>query len=235
MNKKYKVSEECIGCRACVEVANDNFAINDKNIAYLKKQPENTEEETNSQEALDVCPVEAISSYTNEGADLPDAIIASSNIKETLDKHPELKDVLVELSPKFKRMQNPALYKTLARFANFNDAAKIVGVSVCEILHAMNKHLGTEENLMKSMPECIKKPSSDIEEKGMDITWEESAERYIYNESSLEELIQRVSVLTPQENIVILSVEKPNELLKVANGLNFSFNMEKHREYRISI
>ena len=61
MNKKYKVSEKCIACRACVEVASENFAINDKNIAYLKKQPENSEDEQNCQEALEVCPVEAIS------------------------------------------------------------------------------------------------------------------------------------------------------------------------------
>ncbi|MCD4772733.1 MAG: ferredoxin [Bacteroidales bacterium] len=233
--KKYKVSEECIGCRACVEVAGDNFEINDNNMAYLKKQPENDNEEIQSQEALDVCPVNAISVDNIERINLPDAILASSNIKATLDKHTGLKQVLIDLSPKFKRMQNPAMYNTLARFANFNDAAKITGVSVCEILHTINNFLGVEDKLLKSMPECIKKDTEEIKNKSVAIAWEESAERYIYNNNTVEELIQKVSDLTPQQNIVIISVEKPNELLKVTNGLNLIFNIEKNREYRVSI
>ncbi len=233
--KKYKVSDECIGCRACVEVAGNNFDINDTGIAYLKMQPETEGEEEKCEEALEVCPVEAISAAQVSEAETPDAIVASSNIKATLDMHPELKQVLVELSPKFKRMQNPALYNTLARFANFNDAAKITGVSVCEILHTINKSLGTETKLLKNMPQCVEKTTTDIETESVEISWEESAERYIYNNDTFEELIKKVSGLQPQENIVIISVEKPNELFKVAKGLNFLFNVEKTREYRVSI
>ena len=233
--KKFKVSDECIGCRACVEVAGDNFEINDDNQAYLKKQPENENEENQSLEAIEVCPVNAISAVEVKKEDLPDAILASSNIKETLDKYPKLKQVLLNLSPKFKRMQNPAMYNTLARFANFNDAAKVTGVSVCEILHTINNFLEVEDKLLKSMPECIKKDKVEVENKSVDISWEESAERYIYNNNSVEELIHKVSGLEPQQNIVIISVEKPNELLKVVSGLNYVFNIEKSREYRISI
>ena len=233
--KKYKVSEECIGCRACAEVAGDNFEINDNNIAYLKMQPGNENEEAKCEEAMDICPVEAISAYKNEETDLPDAIVAASNIKATLDKHPELKQILINLSPLFKRMQNPALYNTLARFANFNDAAKVTGLSVCEILHTLNNHLGTESKLLKIMPECIKITSDEIEDKSTEITWKESPELYIYNNNTIEDLIEKTSILSPQGNIVIISTEKPNELLKVANGLNFNFNIEKNREYRVSI
>ena len=38
--KQFEVSAECIGCRACVDVAESNFDINDNNIAFLKKQPD---------------------------------------------------------------------------------------------------------------------------------------------------------------------------------------------------
>lgn len=233
--KKYKVSEECIACRACVEVAEDNFEIDDNNLAYLKKQPENKDEEAECQEALEVCPVEAISTFEREDADLPDAIVARSNIKETLDKHPELKQVLANLSSKFKRMQNPALYNTLARFANFSDAAKVTGLSVCDILHTINKYLGTESKLLLSMPECINTYEDKTEDNSVEITWEESPERYIYNDNTIEDLVQKVSELLPQENIVIISVNKPTELLKVISGLNLFYNIEKYREYRVSI
>ena len=231
--KKYKVSEECIGCRACVEVASNNYEINDKNIAFLKKQPEDKNEEEKSNEAMEICPVEAISIL--EERTLTEAVVASSNIKKTLDKHPDLKPVLIKLSSVFKKMQNPALYNTLARFASFNDAAKISGLSVCEILHTINQHLGTEDKLLKNMPECVRKTDSNIEDKSVGISWDENLERYIYNNNSLEELIEKVSNLLPQENIVIISIQKPDELLKVVSGLDFDFNLEKNREYRISI
>ncbi len=232
---KYKVSNECIACRACVEVASDNFKINNNNIAFLKKQPQNEKEKEECEEALSICPVNAISKYKEKKASSTKAIIASSNIKSTLDKHPELKQVLSDLSPKFKKMQNPALYNTLARFANFNDAAKMTGISVCEILHTINNYLGLEDKLISSMPECIKKETEIIEKKSVAISWEESAELYIYNNNTVEELIQKVSELEPQQNIVIISIDKPNELFKVASGLDLLFNIEKNREYRISI
>ena len=230
----YKVSDECIGCRACVEVAVNHFDINDKNIAFLKWQPKNEREESYCNEALEICPVDAIF-VEEEKKEHIELILASSNIKATLDKYPELKDVLVALSPKFKKMQNPALYNTLARFANFKDAAKITGLSVCEILHTINGHLGIEDKLIKSMPECLHQKDIEDINNSIDITWEESTERYIYNNNTIEELIKKTSDLKPSENIVILSVEKPNELLKVAEGLNFRYNLEKTREFRVSI
>ncbi len=233
--KRFKVSDECIGCRACVEVAGDNFEINDNNIAYLKKQPSNPFEFMHCDEAVEICPVDAISSFESADNELPDVILAKSNIKETLDKHPELKQVLIKLSPKFKRMQKPALYNTLARFANFNDASRITGLSVCEILHVMNNYLGVEHKLLKSMPECINKGDNDVVDNSVEISWEESNERYIYNNNTVEELVDKVSNLPPQQNIVVISVEKPNELLKVASGLSLIYNLEKTRDYRISI
>ena len=236
MNKnRYTVSEECISCRACVEVAGNNFEMNDQDMAYVKMQPQNQKQEKFCEEAIDVCPVEAISKIGGEKHANVEAIFAKSNIKETLDKHPELKEVLAELSPKFKRMQNPALYNTLARFATFKDAARITDISVCEILHIINRHLGVEEKLIKGMPECIKSVSGTEEIKGSQINWDENIERYIYNNDSMPELIEKVSALKAQENLVIISVENPIELLKVVQGLDFQFNVEKSREYRISI
>ncbi|NPA37362.1 MAG: DUF1858 domain-containing protein [Chlorobi bacterium] len=235
-HKKYSVSEECISCRACVEVAGNNFSMNDENKAFVFKQPETNEEEIECHSALEVCPVNAISAIEKEDVS-PDTmpVLAKSNIKETLDKYPELKDILVKLSPKFKKMQNPALYNTLARFASFKDAARVTGLSLCEILHTINKHLGVEEKLLNSMPECIKDGGKDDELKGTEISWKESSDRYIYNPDTMSELIEKVSKLGPQENMVFISVEYPSELLKVVEGLGFKFNVEKNREYRVSV
>jgi len=56
---KYYVDEECILCNDCVERARENFASGDQ-YAYVKKQPTNSAEEDQCQEAKDSCPVSAI-------------------------------------------------------------------------------------------------------------------------------------------------------------------------------
>ncbi len=229
-------SEECIGCKACVMVAANNFEMNDENIAYVKKQPKNHNEDDECVQALEVCPVDAISSMELiETLVIANPVVASDIIKTTLDTYPQLKPVLTKLSPKFKKLQIPAMYNTIARFATFRDAAKLAGLSVCEILHALNKELGMEHELIKNMPECISSDSEKKEITGEEITWEENSERYIYNVDVITEIMEKVSNLQPQESIVIISVEKPDALLKTVAGLGLKFNIGKNREYRISI
>ncbi len=70
--KGYRVSEKCIGCKVCVLVASENFDLNDNNIAYLKKQPQTTDEEAECNQAMEVCPVEAISTKEIIDDNLPD-------------------------------------------------------------------------------------------------------------------------------------------------------------------
>ncbi len=231
--KRYKVSDECIGCRACVGVDSNNFKMSKNVKAYVYKQPENEEEIEKAERAMSVCPVNAISSYEEKEDIKP--ILATNNVKETLDKYPELKQVLSNLSDKFSRLQNPAVYNTVARFATFNDAAKITGVSICEILHAINSFLGVEDKLTEMSSECMKNIGITEEFEGEDIVWEETNERYIYNNDTIGEIADKISSLKPQESIVIISVEEPTELIKLAKGLNFKFNIERGRDYRLSI
>ncbi len=239
MNEFKVNSEECIGCKACEMVAAKNFEMSDNNIAFVKIQPENQDEEDECNLALEVCPVDAISAEeveeVKESSVLVNPVVASDIIKTTLDTYPQLKPILTKLSPKFKKLQIPAMYNTIARFATFRDAAKLAGLSVCEILHALNKELGTEQELIKNMPECISADSEEKEITGEEITWEENSERYVYNVDVITEIMEKVSNLQPQENIVIIAVEKPNALIKTAAGLGLKLNIEQNREYRISI
>ncbi len=235
--KTFKVTDECISCHACVNVASTNFKMGEEK-AYVFKQPENEEQEKLCQSALEVCPVGAIESEEKQtNTEQKDPILAKHKVKEILDKYPQLKDVLVEFSDKFKKLLNPVMYNTMARFATFNEASKVTGISICEILHVLNKAIGTEELLLKMAPECLKDKDFqfNIFELSDDITWKESSERYIYNQDSMPEIIEKVSHLKPQENIVIISVKEPVELVKTAKGLNLSVNIEKLREYRVSI
>ena len=82
-------------------------------------------------------------------------ILAKTKVKDALDKHPELKDVLISLSPKYERLNNKLVFNTVGRWATFNDVARMGGISVCEILHTLNTVTGTVKELEKVFPECI--------------------------------------------------------------------------------
>ena len=58
---KYYVDDQCIDCDLCRETAPNNFTRSDDGgYSYVYKQPSTPEEEAQSKEAMEGCPVEAI-------------------------------------------------------------------------------------------------------------------------------------------------------------------------------
>lgn len=64
-----------------------------------------------------------------------------------LKKYPELKDVLFQISPKFVKLNNPIMLKTMGKIASVEDAAKIAGIPVQDILIRLNKAVNSELDL----------------------------------------------------------------------------------------
>ena len=83
-------------------------------------------------------------------------ILANTRVKDVIEKYPELKEVLISLSPKFKKLNNKFIFKAASRWATFADVARIGGLSICELLHTLNSKIGKEEELQKHAPDCIK-------------------------------------------------------------------------------
>ena len=231
--KNFTITDECIGCMACVGITEEIFQIGEDGKAFVVRQPESKDEESLALEAMEACPVDAIK-IIKKRALLDRPILARDNVKEVLDKFPELKEVLLKLSPKFKRLQNPLMYNTLARHVNFGEAAKITGVSLCELLHAINKFLGTEQMLIDSAPDCIteQEKAMDI---GEEITWEEAGPLYLMTEENQQEIIEKILWLVPESNMVVISRERPDLLLKVVKSQGFKYNLQRGKEYRLSI
>ena len=58
---KFYVDRQCIDCDVCRDTAPENFTRDDENgYSYVYKQPASEEEASLCEEALSVCPVEAI-------------------------------------------------------------------------------------------------------------------------------------------------------------------------------
>ena len=228
--EKFKVNDHCINCKACERVAEANFRIEDKAIIF--KQPENESEQKKCQTALEICPTNAIELVK------PEVIIGESKVRETLEKYPELKEKLIELSPKFKTLQNPLMWRTMARFATFKDTEKMTGVSLCEILHFINKTLGIESLL--EFPNCIKEVNDIDIDNSEPVTWEEPEMIMRMNDDEtikIIALIEDIKNLDEGQSIVFESNSVLRPVISIIEDLKLQYNLLSinPHQFRISI
>ena len=227
---KYIVNEKCISCKACVRVAENNFRLDDKAIVF--NQPQNEEELENCETALRICPTNAIEVIKN------DVILGEDKVRATLEKYPSLKNKLIELSPKFKTFENPVMWNTVARFATFIDSAKMTGVSLCEILHTINKELGNEIELENEFPNCIKETRQFELTKSVDISWKEPKIIYNINDNSsqeIEELVYKIKELEEDNSIVFESNSLINPIINIIDDMNLTYNMLRINPQKVRI
>lgn len=153
---KFDINSDCIGCKVCVETSVGNFALNGNGKAYVKKQPETLEEEALCNDAAELCPVFAIKveksgdivSVVDEKEENTGSFVISGtdNVKKTIDRLPELKQLLIDISPKFRRLKNPVVYYTVCRFMNFERVAKTVNIPVENLIERMNFYISSQRN-----------------------------------------------------------------------------------------
>lgn len=80
-----------------------------------------------------------------------DKLIITPEIKvhDLLKEFPQLEEVLIDVSPFFKKLKNPVLRRTIARVTNLRQAAAVGNVSLEEIINRLRKEVGQDkiENL----------------------------------------------------------------------------------------
>ena len=69
-------------------------------------------------------------------------ILASWKISEVLQKHPDLLDYLIDLTPAFKKLRNPVMRKVQTRLVTVEQAAKIAGVDPRVLTRKLNQEVG---------------------------------------------------------------------------------------------
>ncbi len=67
-------------------------------------------------------------------------------VGELLDTYPELEDILMEMSPAFKKLKNPILRRTVGKIATLQQAATVGNVPLNKIINALRAKVG-QENL----------------------------------------------------------------------------------------
>lgn len=69
-------------------------------------------------------------------------ISRDTKVGKMLKEHPQTIEVLLETSEHFRKLQNPLLRKTLAPRVTIEQASKIAGINLSELLQKLNKKIG---------------------------------------------------------------------------------------------
>jgi TusA-related sulfurtransferase len=88
----------------------------------------------------------------------------NTTIAELLNEYEGMKDILISINPKFKKLNNPILRRTLAKVATVKQAAFIGGMEPVELLNKIRAAVGQEplevevksENKQKDLPKWTK-------------------------------------------------------------------------------
>ena len=67
-----------------------------------------------------------------------------TKIADLLNSRPDMKDILIAINPKFKKLNNPVLRRTLAKLASVRQAAVVGGMDALDLLNQLRVAVGQE-------------------------------------------------------------------------------------------
>ena len=89
-------------------------------------------------------------------------ITMETKISELLNDYPGMKETLIAINPKFKKLNNPILRRTLAKVASIKQAAVVGGMDPLELLNRLRESVGQPAVDMSgsaaTTPEAKEKP-----------------------------------------------------------------------------
>lgn len=89
-------------------------------------------------------------------------ISPKTKVGELLDAYPQLEKILMEMSPRFEKLKNPILRRTVARVATIQQIAVVGGLNAGDIVSRLRKELGmTDEIMEETHSEATPAPSPD--------------------------------------------------------------------------
>ncbi len=169
-------------------------------------------------------------------------ILGKTKINVALKAHPELKKVLMSMSPKFSKLENSKIFGIVSKWATFNDVAKVGNISICELLHTLNNEIGNEDKLYLSFPECIneleKKKSESVKPAWID----EIKQLIIFDVRELDsfflpKIIEKQKKLKKDQALQVINDFDPVPLKRMLeeNGDTFYLEELKNGEFHLFI
>ena len=166
-------------------------------------------------------------------------ITAKTKVREALNDNPDLKQVLLSLSSKFQKLNNPLIYNTVGKWATFGDVARVGKLSVCELLHTLNKANHTEKELFEQFPDCVKEIEPEVGQERP--AWMDNTRQFILfdvrerEDYFLPEVIKRLRQLTTDQVLTVVNSFDPVPLKNMAAEMGFEHYTEQKSNWEYQV
>jgi hypothetical protein len=77
------------------------------------------------------------------------AITPETRVGDLLDAFPQAEETLISIAPKFKALKNPVLRRTVAKVATLEQAARVAGMPVNELVRSLRQALGQDAGALE--------------------------------------------------------------------------------------
>jgi len=141
-------------------------------------------------------------------------ITLESKISDLLNDYEGMKDILIEINPKFEKLNNPILIRTIAKVAGVKQVAIVGGMRPMELLNRLREAVGQpllkeeegqEEALSTDAPQWItQKPKAILD----------ANEILDSNKNPLAELHMALKKIEERELVLIHSDFRPEPLIE---------------------
>ncbi len=159
-------------------------------------------------------------------------------ISKMLRAYPETLDVLIEISPHFKKLKNPVLRKALAGRVNVEQAARVAGVDVNLLLEKLNSSIGVTKpgvSLTENEKED-KMTENNIEEKPLENINPEKVVTFDVRpiidggKDPLKFILEKIKELKEDETLLLINSFEPVPLYSVLGRMGYSHQTRKEGE-----
>ncbi len=138
-------------------------------------------------------------------------ITLDTKIYDLLKAYPFLEEELIKINPKFKKLKNPVLRRTVARIASIKQAAAVGGMDPVELLNELRKRVGQEPVAIEIQKEEESAPSWITQEPKAVLDANELLES---GKNPLAEVNKLLQTLKPGEVVLLRSDFKPEPLIE---------------------
>ena len=169
-------------------------------------------------------------------------ILGQTKLKDAFEEYSELREVLIGMSPKFKKLNNKLIFSTVGKWATFNDIAKMGNLSICEILHTLNEKNGKVSELERVFPECIK-ASPEIKKTEPAPDWMATVKQFIVmdvrdrNDFFFTDIMKRLKELTEGNALQVINSFYPAPIIGMLEEEGYEQYVETKsvEEFRLNI
>lgn len=180
----------------------------------------------------------------------PEGLIREEDtVYDVLTKYPQLKEVLVQISPKYKRLYNPVLFNTVAKVTKLKKAAEVGNIYVKELLYQLNDAIGKGEEFLryfknqipKMQEEFLKKQFGTTDETKQKPHWMEKSNDFkTFDATKIEgepfaHIIEVANKLKANEGFILIQKFVPAPMISYLGTLGFESYVEKENEDKIKV